>query len=330
MSTSSSGAVDPAARGARSVRWLEMFTDRLLTRRGAAVALVLWLVTAISASVLAAVFPAPSAVNPSLPADAQSSLADTAMARAIPNAHGSPALNVFRRTGGLTPVDLIQARALASWLRSSAAPAGITSVVDPFAATPAAHAMISHDGSTLFMSATIDRQDPSSVVKAIRSHTGEGTGALQIRLTGPAGLTADAVEIFTKADVNLELLTVLVVLTLLGLVYRAPLLALTPVITVAWAYVIARSLLVIGEHVAGISVNGEAAALVTVLLFGAGTDYTLFIISRYRVELTRRADPYAAMRVALHGIAEVILASGGVVLLSPYCSPKAARIMTSA
>ena len=295
---------------------LERFTDHLITGRGVAITLALWLLAAIIANVAAARLPAPDTTNPNLPASIESSRADALLQRAFPGSKGSEALIVFARTGGLTVADRAQARALVAWLLSPAAPRAVSAIEDPFASGTSSHGLISRDNSTLIVGATIAGDDPSGAVDAIRAHTGDGSGGLQIRLTGPAGIATDAGEIFTKGNVNLELITVLIVLVLLGVVYRAPLLAITPVIAVFWAYSIAQALLTIGEHLAGISVNGEAAGLVTVLLFGAGTDYTLFIISRYRTELTRQADPYAAMRAALHGVAEVILASGGVVLLA--------------
>ena len=296
-------------------RLLERFTDRLITKRGTAIALALWLLAAIAVTVTATRLPAPTTTNPSLPASTEASRADAAVRHAF-GVHGSTALVVFARRGGLTAADRAKVRALVTWLHSPAAPKAIAAVVDPFAGGPAARGLLSRDGSVAMVSATIGADDPSTAVDAIRHRTGTGAGGLQIRLTGPAGIATDAGAIFTKGNVNLELLTVLIVLALLGIVYRSPLLAITPVIAVGWAYGIARSLLTIGEHLAGIALNGEAVGLVTVLLFGAGTDYTLFIISRYRTELTRHADPYAAMRAALHGIAEVILASGGVVLLA--------------
>src|SRR5205085_6472313 len=82
------------------------------------------------------------------------------------------------------------------------------------------------------------------------------------------------------------------------------------------AYTVASALLTLGEHIAGVAVNGEATAFVPILVFGAGTDYTLFILSRYRPALTEEREAPSAMRRALRAVAEPILASGGVVFLA--------------
>jgi uncharacterized membrane protein YdfJ with MMPL/SSD domain len=296
--------------------FLLLLTDRVATRRGAWIVIALWLLLALVANVAAAQLPAPSRQGNDLPPGAEAQRAATIIQQDFPGQHGTPALVVYARTGGLTAHDLAQARAFAAWLRSPAAPHTIVSVLDPFQGGPAAAGLVSRDHSTLIVAATINAQDPTNTVDALTAQAGNGTGGLEIRVTGPAGIIADAVKVFSQTDAPLLLATVALVLILLGIVYRAPLLALTPIIAVGWAYAIAHALLTVGEHLAGVSINGEAAALVTVLIFGAGTDYTLFIVSRYRSELRRRATPAEAMRTALHSVGEAVLASGSVVVLA--------------
>ena len=311
-------AADTSAGGisGRASHPLALLTDRVATRRGAAICLILWLLAAVAANVAAVAFPAPSRTGSDLPASAESVRADAALQRIFPGPRGAPALVVYARRDGLTAADRARARAFASWLRSPAAPRNIVAVVDPFAGEPAAAGLVSRDRSALIVGATVIGDDPSAAVDALRTRAGEGGGGLRIRLTGPAGITTDATEIFGGADGRLLLATVALVLFLLGAVYRAPLLALTPLLAVGWAYSVAQGLLTVGEHVAGLAISGQTGSSVTVLLFGAGTDYTLFIVSRYRAELIRRDNPSNAMRIALRAVAEAILASGGVVLLA--------------
>ena len=68
-----------------------------------------------------------------------------------------------------------------------------------------------------------------------------------------------------------------------------------------------------------IDLNGQSQGILTVLVFGAGTDYALLLIARYREELHRHDRPAAAMAVALRGAAPAIIASGGTVIASLLC-----------
>src|SRR6266511_3078545 len=70
---------------------------------------------------------------------------------------------------------------------------------------------------------------------------------------------------------------------------------------------------------AGLTVNGQSAFILTVLVFGAGTDYALLLTARYREELRRHADRHQAMAVALGRAGPAILASGSTVILSLLC-----------
>ena len=69
----------------------------------------------------------------------------------------------------------------------------------------------------------------------------------------------------------------------------------------------------------GLTVNGQSAFILTVLVFGAGTDYALLLTARYREELRRHADRHEAMGVALGRAAPAIIASGATVILSLLC-----------
>lgn len=300
-------------------RILWPLTDRISTRRGAWITVAIWAAITVCALLAAQRYPAPQAVFTQLPSSAEASRAEALAARALPQVKGITAIIVYNRKGGLTLADRARARSLAAWLRSAAAPRAITEVSDPFSGPPRARAgLISRDRSTLLVETTIRDRGGTSVsdtTQAISARAGNGSGGLIVRVTGPAAILTDALKVFNQGNNSLEIGTVLLVLVILGLVYRAPLLAILPVLAVGWSYLVAISLLTIGEHVTGAAVDGEAAGFVTVLLFGAGTDYTLFIISRYRPELTRQERPADAMRTALRVVAEPVLAGGGVVFL---------------
>ena len=141
----------------------------------------------------------------------------------------------------------------------------------------------------------------------------EGTG-LTVALTGPAGIVSDAVEVFSEIDFRVTLFTVLLVLALLLLIYRSPALALLPLAGVGLTLVIAQSLAATLAANAGLVLNSQVTALMSVLMFGAGTDFTLFIVARYREELRQQPDRWRAMQVALRRVGPAIASSAGTTI----------------
>ncbi|MDP9239234.1 MAG: MMPL family transporter, partial [Actinomycetota bacterium] len=100
---------------------------------------------------------------------------------------------------------------------------------------------------------------------------------------------------------------------------RSLVLWLVPLICAGMAYTLAQGVVYLLAKHAGLTVNGQSQGILTVLVFGAGTDYALLLISRYREELRRHESKYAAMRRALRGAAPAILASGTTVIIGLLC-----------
>ena len=105
----------------------------------------------------------------------------------------------------------------------------------------------------------------------------------------------------------------MLVLVLLLLVYRAPLVALIPLIVVGIAYSIAAGIVYGLIETTGFDVNGQTTGILIVLMFGAGTDYCLLITSRFREELRTTEDKHVAMARATARTAPAILSAGGTV-----------------
>jgi putative drug exporter of the RND superfamily len=70
---------------------------------------------------------------------------------------------------------------------------------------------------------------------------------------------------------------------------------------------------------AGLTVNAQTAGILTVLVFGAGTDYALLLVARYREELRRHGDRHEAMALALHRAGPAIFASASTVIMGMLC-----------
>jgi RND superfamily putative drug exporter len=137
-----------------------------------------------------------------------------------------------------------------------------------------------------------------------------------VHITGPGGTSADFAEAFEGIDSTLLLSAMAVVIVMLLLTYRSPTLLVVPLIAVIVALFTAQALIyLLAEH-AGLTVNGQSAGILTVLVFGAGTDYALLLVARYREELRRHDDRHEAMALALHRAGPAVIASGATVVLS--------------
>jgi RND superfamily putative drug exporter len=138
-------------------------------------------------------------------------------------------------------------------------------------------------------------------------------------VTGPAGYFADFAKVFSGFDSTLLSITAVIVIVILLVTYRSPVLWLLPLTTVFVALTAAQAVIYLLARNGGLTVNGQSAFILTVLVFGAGTDYALLLTARYREELRRHADRHQAMAVALGRAAPAIIASGATVILSLLC-----------
>ncbi|MFR9796670.1 MMPL family transporter [Streptomyces sp. MS06] len=156
----------------------------------------------------------------------------------------------------------------------------------------------------------------SPAVDSIRSVVGTGGAGMAVHITGPGGTSADFAKAFEGIDSTLLLAAAGVVVVMLLLTYRSPTLLLVPLVSVVAALFTAQALVYLLASRGGLTVNGQSAGILTVLVFGAGTDYALLLVARYREELRRHRDRHEAMALALHRAGPAVLASGATVVLS--------------
>jgi RND superfamily putative drug exporter len=248
-----------------------------------------------------------------LPPAAQSTLVQNLSSR-FPGGRTQSATVVYARPGGLTAADLATVEAdrqkvdTAPDRAAGQQPAGVT--------------VFSSDRATAYfsvpLSATADIDPVTDAVGHIRSVVGEGSGGLDVKVTGQAASLVDSVGAFKGLDGTLLLAAGLLVAVLLLIIYRSPFLWLLPLVSVGFAYQAAEALIYeLARH--GLTVNGQSAGILTVLIFGVGTDYALLIVARYREELVRYEDRHEAMAATLRRVGPTILASGGTVTLSLLC-----------
>ncbi|WP_405581307.1 MMPL family transporter [Streptomyces sp. NBC_01190] len=245
-----------------------------------------------------------------LPASAQS----TQVARiqqTLPGGGATDLLLVYDRGTGLTGADR------AAVARQSAAVDRAYDLVGP-----APRPVTAKDGRTLMVPVSIAERDgkPEVVVKDVRALLAAGRPAgLSVRVGGPGAAQADAKEVFASVDGTLLLSTAAVVALLLIITYRSPFLWLVPLGVVGVAAGTAMAVVYGLVEGFGLTVSDMSSSVMTVLIFGAGTDYALLLISRYRDELRRRPEPYEAMRAALRGIGPAVLTSAATVVAGLLC-----------
>jgi RND superfamily putative drug exporter len=247
-----------------------------------------------------------------LPAEAESTKVQELLKARFPGGETAIGLIVYRRDGGLVSADKAKITRDAKRV-DEAIPVTRPSIV-PF--TPGAPPeLVSEDGETAYTAVTVplDFKEVSDWGKDARKVIGDPGGGLEVYVTGDLGLWADFEEVFGELDAKLLIATVLLVLILLGAIYRAPLIAVIPIVVVALAYQVASGFIYLYAE-AGNTVNSNATSILVVLMFGIGTDYCLLLVSRYREELHRVEDKHEAMARALRRAGPAVLASGCTVI----------------
>jgi len=249
-----------------------------------------------------------------LPQSAESTQVLKTLNARFPKGQTSNGLIVYQAGGGFSAADKAKiaadARAAQRRLPLTAPPAV------PFA-KGSQSSLVAPDGKVAITTVTVpDNQDKTADQgQTLRDITGSSAAGMKIYVTGDLGFNRDAKEVFSSIDTKLLLATVILVLVLLGAIYRSPLIAVTPLIVIGVAYTIAQAFIYLYAK-SGETVSDNSTGILVVLMFGVGTDYCLLLVSRYREELRARADKHDAMAHAVSRAGPAILASGLTVTLS--------------
>ncbi len=265
-----------------------------------------WLVIALIAGSFASEFQGAQRNDPSsyLPGSAESS---KALAQSKTITGGDEITNtivVYHRGSGLQSSDLAAIEADRAKLNAELPPATM----------PSPPAVRSRDGSAALLNFGLrlhgDSKQLNDQVGLIREVAHSGPAGLEAKVTGPGGISYDGGKVFGSINGTLLYTTVLLVFVLLILIYRSPIFWIIPLAAVGFAEVVSEGL---GYALtqAGVTVNGQSAGVLTVLVFGAGTDYALLLVARYREELRRHEDRHEAMRAALRRAGPVMLVIAG-------------------
>ncbi|MFZ8888453.1 MAG: MMPL family transporter [Aquiluna sp.] len=182
-------------------------------------------------------------------------------------------------------------------------------------------AAISEDGTTALITVPLDATDDFELtterVETMRELAPEAMPVgIDVYVTGPEAFIKDVGSIFEGADFLLLAFTAGVVAVLLLVTYRSPVLWLIPLAVVGTADGMAGILARRVADFLGFVPDGSVTGILSVLVFGAATNYALLLIARYREELLNFEDRREAMRVAIRGAGPAILASGSTVAVA--------------
>ena len=248
-----------------------------------------------------------SRATDSLPAGADSTSA-LSLAEQLPEDDGQVAIVLWITDGTLDrgQVDALTEQAVAL-LPGDRAPQGPPPLV---VAEDRTAAIVPVPVTSASNSDNIDRVE--ELRERLRDDAPDG---IEVQVTGPAGIQADIGQVFDGADLRLLLATAGVVALLLIITYRSPVLWLVPLVVVAVADRLAAILATNVLELSGLAWDESTVGILSVLVFGAGTDYALLLISRYRDELKTTDSRHAAMARALGRTTEAVLASAVTVVL---------------
>lgn len=289
------------------------------SRRRAGIVVLLWI---ILVGALASFAPALEDVENNAgandpPPSSQSVQAAELAAREFPRSEGTPAIVVVNgadRSETSAAVNRIVTTINGARVENSS----IASVIT--ADNPGGDNLRTTDGDSemIVVSLTGDPTDESfqDTVGELRDLVSEAAGPADVAVTGPAGIATDTVKVFSSGDKILLLGTILLVAIILLVIYRSPVLVVVALAGVGVAMRLAETVGAMMADAGWFDISSQTASIMTVLLFGVGTDYALIVTARYREALAEEQDRSAAMMRALRGVSESILSSVSTIVLA--------------
>jgi putative drug exporter of the RND superfamily len=294
---------------------LQSITDWVSTKKGMWITLAVWLVVTVGLSLFA-----PNAKDyevsriASLPEDAGSLIAQNKVDEYFKDTNGTPGILVFQsEEGSLEPATLVD---IFNRIEEAKTP-GVEQVI-PLASLPpqAIQGFFSEDQTTalipIIFDAALETKEIGESKNQIIEVVEEGSD-VTLYVTGPAGIATDSLDLFSRADLVLIFSTVGLILLLLIVIYRSPLLAFIPLLAAVFVYGVVMQLLgILGKS--GLALSNQTISIMSILLFAAVIDYSLFVFSRFREELKNHESKFDAMKEAMRETGLPVFFSGGTVL----------------
>jgi uncharacterized membrane protein YdfJ with MMPL/SSD domain len=266
-----------------------------------------------------------------LPHEARTSQTQDVLRRAFPDDPPSePAVIVLDRAAGLTEGDRAYIDRLAAFLGSPAAAGHVQRVQTAVTSPELAPVLRAADGRAELVVVAL-RAGPltegsNRAVAFVRRHlAATAPGGLDHHVTGLSALLADQARVVQSGLGQTAFVTAALVLLILILVYRSLVAPFLSLVSIGVAFLVARGLVALLAQ-RGVQVASLAETWMVVFAFGAGTDYCLFVISRYREELRPGSERVGALTGAVRAVGPVITASAGTVIFA-FLAFFAARLL---
>jgi RND superfamily putative drug exporter len=278
--------------------------------------IALWVLAAIAIIALAPKLTSTTDEASFLPSHYESIQAQNLQKSAFPTEAAPAAIIVLERNDG-TPLTTADSATVAA-ISGKLAGAHVKDVTALQAAPPSRNKLI--QTIAVQMPATSNPTDKSqtNAVKALRSDLQNQLKGTDLRagITGTAAQNLDSQSSSTKAALIITVATIGLIIVLLLIIFRSPIIALLPVITIGAVSQIADGLIAWASHAFNLKIGSSITALLIVVLFGVGTDYILFLMFRYRERLRAGEDPKAAMVSAVTRAGEAIASAAGAVIIA--------------
>lgn len=266
-----------------------------------------------------------------LPGSAESSRV-AALQHGFERSQVFPAFLLVESPAALTPAQLTAVRDFAARIPALTFPVGDgTARLGDYLAPGPVPVAPSPDGRAALVLVNFDNAgigtalpDGSNVVeRAVRAlreaDHGLAAGGAQVYVAGPAGTVADLIEAFGGIDGLLLLVALAAVALILVIVYRSPLIPLLVLLSAGFALGLASLVVYLLADREVITLDGQTQGILSILVVGAATDYSLLLVARYREELSRHDDRYEAMWLAWRRTLEPVAASAGTVIVGLLC-----------
>jgi RND superfamily putative drug exporter len=208
---------------------------------------------------------------------------------------------------------------MTDWLTSSEAPDAVERVWSPTLGDELTRAgLTSADKQValiLVRFSTIGSEPATKeATAAIAQRLEQAPPSVDVYMTGDGPILAAYNEASMKSMDSTTWITIILVVIILLVIYRSPVSPLIPLCTIALAYLISRGFIaLLGQ--AGLTISMYTNVFLIVVLFGAGTDYCLFLISRFREEMIGASTPVPAVRTTIRAVGETIASSAGTVIV---------------
>lgn len=255
-----------------------------------------------------------------LTADAESVRAAGMLVEGWPeDEFGNSAAIVVSRIPKLTDADFSYIDSLEAWLRSDAAPDVVRGTQSVRSRPQLKDVLSAKDGTTtlvIVQFSTPPFEPPTNdAVVEIREHIEtEVPQGLAVHVTGNAGVAADQSNSIRESIDRTTVITLVLVILILLWVYRSPVTPVVPLITIGIALLVSQGVIALLAD-AGMRVSSLVETFMIVIIFGAGTDYCLFLISRFREEVGRSHEYRKTLAATVAVVGGVIASSAGTVIV---------------